>query len=173
MRKLSLEHLRTAAAEPCETWYSPWHIPAPANIQDQNTPVLAFTGLNIFSLLKKNKSVLKKKFSIYFSPARQQRSGRAGPARREATERGGVPRGGGGGLCVMSSSDLSPGNASPNHLDPICDAGSPGPPAFPSPLPPPGSLRPTAAAAQGPASLQSLHPGAAPPSPHPAVPAPH
>lgn len=172
MRKLSLEHLRTAAAEPCETWYSPWHISAPANIQDQNTPVLAFTGLNIFSLLKKINQFLKK---ILVSISHQQGSSAldAQGQRGEKPQSAEASPEAGGGLCVMSSSDLSPGNASPNHLDPICDAGSPGPPAFPSPLPPPGSLRPTAAAAQGPASLQSLHPGAAPPSPHPAVPAPH
>lgn len=27
-----------AALEPCVTWYGPWHIPAPANIQGQPFP---------------------------------------------------------------------------------------------------------------------------------------
>lgn len=92
-------------------------------------------------------------FNIYFSPTSDQLfgHGRASAGRGSHTARRRPPRRGGTGLCAMSSSDLSPRNASTNHLDPICDAGSPGPPAFPSQLPPPASLRPTAAFAQGPA----------------------
>lgn len=111
-------------------------------------------------------------FLILISISHQQGSSSldtARPARRgEATQRGGVPRGeGGDGLRVMSSSDLSPGNASTNHLDPICNAGSPASPAFPSQLRPPASLRPTAAVAQGPAPQQSPRPTSAPPFPRP------